>query len=132
MTRRKGFFRYRRPSLNTLLGITKAKKRFNNEAKFIEERIPDLTILEALAITTRWHLWAIVTPDGNVRIEMHCKSNKKGECRHHSYSLTSNNHLASNADSIEIALDFFDDEAQRKLLREASLSQRWIFYGFQK
>ena len=25
------FFRYRRPSLNTLLGITKAKKRLNKE-----------------------------------------------------------------------------------------------------
>lgn len=29
MTRRKGLFRYRRPSVKTMLGITKAKKRFN-------------------------------------------------------------------------------------------------------
>lgn len=29
MTRRKLFFRYRRPSLKTALGITRAKKRFN-------------------------------------------------------------------------------------------------------
>ena len=39
---------------------------------------------------------------------------------------------ASNADSIETALDFFDDEEQKKFLRVASLSQRWIFYGIKK
>lgn len=99
------------------------------KSQTIVERIPNLTILEALAIASRWHTWVIATLDGDIQIEFHCKPGELGGCRHHSYWLTSENHRASNADCLETALDFFDDEAQRVFLREASLSQRWIFYG---
>ncbi|GCE31980.1 hypothetical protein KDA_74640 [Dictyobacter alpinus] len=98
----------------------------------VVERIADLTILEALVITNHWHTWIIATPDGNIQIEFHCKPDGQGRCRHHSYWLISDNHRASNAGCIETALDYFDDEAQRKFLREASLSQKWIFYGINK
>ena len=98
----------------------------------VTERIPDLTILEALAITHRWHTWVLTTPDGNIQIELHCKPDGKGGCRHHSYWLTSDNHRCANADSIETALDFFDDESQKAFLRTASLSERWTFYGRSK
>jgi hypothetical protein len=95
----------------------------------LQETTPDLTILEALALSSRWHLWVITTPDGNIQLERHCKQNMQGGCQHHSYWLTSDNGRASNAATIETAFDQFDDDEQRQFLRTASLSPRWTFYG---
>ena len=62
------------------------------KSQMIVEHAPHLTILEVLAITHRWHTWAIATPDGNIQIEMHCKPNEQGGCQHHSYWLSSDDH----------------------------------------
>lgn len=97
----------------------------------MSEGIPNLTILEALAIAHRWHTWEIATPDGNIHLELRCKPDEQGNCKHHSYWFSSSNHNTSNADCIETAFDFFDNEEQRMFLREASLSLQWTFYGKQ-